>query len=101
MGSHRIKVAQQHNPPLRVGLGNVAEHLLYHTLCPAIWVGANALGTILCDWYLQRVSIDCSAAAEDNTFAAVFSHYIQQNKGAGDIVGIILQRFLYTLPNCL
>ena len=61
MGADGVEVTQQHHVPLPVGILHIGQHLLQHTLGPAVRVGADAFGALLGDGDYLRIAIDGGA----------------------------------------
>lgn len=99
--SDRVEVAQQDDVPFRVGFLDVHHHLLKHALCPSVGVGTLSFGAVLGDRNLDGVAINCCRRAENDVFAAVVTHYVEEDKSAADVVLVVFPGFLDTFADSL
>ena len=84
---------QEDDVPGGVGFLDVRQHLLEHTLCPTVWVGALPFGALLGDGYLGGVAVNGGAGGEDDVFAAMAAHHVDQHECAADVVFVVLPWF--------
>ena len=97
MSSDKIEVSKDNYIPFIVCLLNIHQYLPKHTFSPAIRIGTNAFRTILGNWNLYRITIDCCSTTEDNILVIVISHYFNKYKSTSNVVIVVFKRLLHTL----
>ena len=93
VGADGVEVAEEDDAPLVVGVLDVGQDLFEHALGPAVGVGAEALGTAFGDGDFGGVAVDGGAGAEDDVFAVVTAHDVEEGEGATDVVFVVFPRF--------
>ena len=101
MRTNWIEVSKQNHIPFRICLLHIHHDLFNHALGLTVRIGALSLRAFLCNRNHCRIAVNRRRGRENNIFAAMLAHHIQQNKRTGDIVFIIFQWFLYRFTDCL
>ena len=76
---------------------HILQNLLQHRLRLTIGVRAFAQRTGFRNRNLRRIAINSCRRAENNIFAAMLAHHVEQHKRTVDIIIIILPRLLHAL----
>ena len=90
----RVKVAEQHDIPVRIRGVEVGQNLFEHRLGSAVGIRDLSLRALFRNRNKGRIAIDGCTRGEDNILDAVLPHALTEHQGACDIVVIVLERFI-------
>jgi len=96
----RVEVAQQGNPPARLGHGDIAQHLLDHHLRPPVGVGGRG-GHVLAHRHRRVGAVDRCGRGEDQLVDVVAPHGPHEREGRPEVVLVVLQRLRDALADSL
>ena len=96
-----IEVAEQDNVPCGICGMHVGEDLLDHPFCPAVWVGRRLFRAFFSQGQRVRIAIDGCRAGEDDGFAIVCAHHVQQGERGAEVIGVVLNRLSNGFSNGL
>ena len=101
VGTDGIKIPQQSNAPLAVGMGHAGEDLFRHVLGPAVGVGAATGAGGFPQGHLIIRGIDRSGGREDDLLHSCFLHDLGQHKGGIQVVIVVFPGLGDTLAHSL
>ena len=78
MRTDRIEVAQQHHIPFGICTVQIGKDTLEHGLGLSVRIGGLMLGTLFSDRNHLRITINRSAAREDDILHTMIASYVEQ-----------------------